>query len=240
MKSADDYNSNSVLKEAYELGYGLSIGIVIVTLTQNGDTLAFRAGCSVTSVASARRSGSIVFTAEIAEEAIQTGEVTESILEEGTTASRLAEDIAFVTTVAEYSTVIAPTEDELSAVSEPELEDCDNAACTPTAVNESDEGGGGGDTGLIIGLVVGLVGGFALIVVAIFIFIKYRAGATEDAVDLEDVDLENSDNTARSDSASKDVGLFGETIRDGSEDLSEPLSPKSAQAAREANAHSQL
>ena len=227
MKTADQYNNNAVLKEAYELGYGLAIGIVNVNSGERRNTMSFKLGCSVTSVASTRCSTTILFTAEIDEEVIEYDEVTETALEEGTTANELAADIALVTTIVEYSAVVPPTEAEISTF-DAELDDCDNADCTVTAEDTSEGGGGDGDdAGLIAGIVAGLVGAIAVVVVAVVLFIKYRAGSNKGGVDLQELDLEGNN---------KDV----ESTQTDSEDLTAPLSPKTSQAAKEAAAHSQI
>ena len=98
-----------------------------------------------------------------------------------------------------------------------------------SAAMDTSEGGGSGgdDAGLIAGIVVGVVGAIAVVVVAVVLFIKYRAGSNKDVVDLQELDLEGNNKDA-------------ESAQTGAEELTAPLSPKSAQAATEASVHSQI
>ena len=89
------------------------------------------------------------------------------------------------------------------------------------------DGGGGDDAGLIAGIVVGLVGAIAVVVVAVVLFIRYRAGSNKDVVDLQELDLEGNNRDA-------------ESAQTGAEELTAPLSPKSVQAAREVAVHSRI
>ena len=80
---ADAYNMNQKQKKAYEYGYGLALGIVDVTQSRRKRMYNYKAGCSVTSVATARRSASIEFTAIVAPELVESGEVDNDHLEAG-------------------------------------------------------------------------------------------------------------------------------------------------------------
>lgn len=237
LKNKEAYTG--LLKEAYELAFGMTIGIV------DSDAMAFKPGCSVTSVASGRRSTTIEFTAEIAEAVIGDGQVSEELLNEGATESDFAADMELVVAVPAYSTISAPSESEITVASAAALDDCDNAECT--FVEAAEDGNGGGDDeiggGAIAGIVVGLVGGIALVGVGAFVFVKWKAASSKDVVELEDIDLEKSgedgDTHKAADLADLDSGMFGETTESGSEDLTTPLTPKSA-AAKETAKRSQL
>ena len=108
------YNENPVQKDAYEKGYGLALGLVLVTEEiDNGWSYSYKPGASVTSVASARRSAAIEFTAELAEEVIENGDVLEESLHT-VTAANTAESIAsVVNNNNQYASVAPPAENSV-------------------------------------------------------------------------------------------------------------------------------
>ena len=174
---ADAYNMNKKQKRAYEYGYGLALGIVDVVQSRRKRKYDYKAGCSVTSFATARRSASIEFTAIVAPELVESGEVDSDQVEAGVSASDAADSITEVINEdEEFAGLPALSVSEIatvSGVSEVEEEE------------EETSGGGSDNNGLIIGLVVGLIGGLLVMVGATALVMKYRARHQQ----LEEVDL---------------------------------------------------
>ena len=108
------YNENPVQKDAYEKGYGLALGLVLVTEEiDNGWSYSYKPGASVTSVASARRSATIEFTAELAEEVIENGDVLEESLHTVTAANTAESITSVVNNNNQYASVAPPAENSV-------------------------------------------------------------------------------------------------------------------------------